>query len=453
MVPGPSDISRNHMHLRTWTLGTKRASGWSVPWPRGGWPILIRGKPGRRTVLKPLRTSTRSEPEVLTLRGLLLVGLAYLFVALMLFLAYVMMFPVRWNGLGRLGALALLFPLHLLVFTIIAAGLAVFAYFSQARLATRVFIVAAVLAALLAAVPTITLWQRARELHVPLSLSDYFANALHLNTGRPQRDRTVVYGTTTDGKNLLLDVWSTNLGNGGLLRPAIVMVHGEAWTHRNRSSTPDWNRWLNSLGHEVFDVEYRMPPPVRWQDEAGDVKAALGWVAANAAQYHVDPKRISIMGGSTGGSLAIVAAYSSDDLRLPSSIGVPPVSVRSVIDLYAPADLAMLYYTTRSPAYVRPLLREYIGGAPEEFPDRYWLVSPLGHVDEHALPTLTIIGRNDRVVSFTHARRLSAALSEAGVSNEVYSLPATDHGFDINWGGFGTQIARAKIKAFLARNP
>jgi acetyl esterase/lipase len=413
----------------------------------------VRGKPGRRTVLKPLRTSTRTEPEEFTLRGLVLTASAYAFVAFTLFLAYAMMMPVRWNGLGRLGGLALLFPLHLLAFTLIAAALAVYAYFSHARLATRVFFLAGAVSAALAFVPTIALWQRARELHVPLSFGDYFANAWHLNTGRPQHNRTVVYGTTPTGKNLLLDVWSTNLGDTGPLRPAIVMVHGEAWAHRNRSSTPDWNRWLNSLGYEVFDVEYRMPPPVRWQDEVGDVKAALGWVGANAAQYHVDPKRISLMGGSTGGSLALVAAYSTDDLRLPSSIGFATVTVRSVIDLYAPADLAMLYYTTRSPGYVRPLLREYIGGAPEEFPDRYWLLSPLGHVDEHAIPTLTIIGRNDRVVSFTHARRLNEALAEAGVFSEVYALPAVDHGFDINWGGFGTQIARARIKAFLRNNP
>jgi len=35
-----------------------------------------------------------------------------------------------------------------------------------------------------------------------------------------------------------------------------------------------------------------MPPPVRFRDEVGDVKAALGRVAAHAAVYHVDPDRI-----------------------------------------------------------------------------------------------------------------------------------------------------------------
>jgi hypothetical protein len=43
------------------------------------------------------------------------------------------------------------------------------------------------------------------------------------------------------------------------------------------------------------------------------------------------------------------------------------------------------------------------------------------------------------------------ALSKAGVSHEIYFLPGNDHSFDVNWGGFGSQIARAKINDFLER--
>jgi V8-like Glu-specific endopeptidase len=34
--------------------------------------------------------------------------------------------------------------------------------------------------------------------------------------------------------------------------------------------------WYNALGHAVFDVEYRLPPPERWRDSVGDVKGAQG---------------------------------------------------------------------------------------------------------------------------------------------------------------------------------
>jgi acetyl esterase/lipase len=140
-----------------------------------------------------------------------------------------------------------------------------------------------------------------------------------------------------------------------------------------------------------------MPPPVRWLDEIGDVKAALGWVVAHAAEYHVNPARVSVMGGSAGGNLSMLAAYSVGDPRLVPSTDVPPVAIRSVIDFYGPSHMALLYRTCESPEYVRPLMKEYLGGAAEDFPDRYRLLSPLTHVTAKAPPTITVIGTSDRL--------------------------------------------------------
>src|SRR5262249_8912331 len=152
-----------------------------------------------------------------------------------------------------------------------------------------------------------------------------------------------------------------------------------SWTHGNRSMLPDWNRWLNGLGWEVFDVEYRMPPPVRWLDEVGDVKSALGWLATHAAEYHVDPARIPLLGNSAGANLAMLAAYSVGDAQLRPSTDVPAVAVRGVVNVYGPTDMGLLYRTCESPDYVRPLMEAYIGGTPDALPDRYHLLSPLSH--------------------------------------------------------------------------
>ena len=376
---------------------------------------------------------------------------ACLLAILMAGLAYCMMNPVRWDGAGRLGALALFFPLHLLVFTVLSAALAFLSKRSGASLAAWVSRLVVILTAAMALTPTIAVWRQARQLDVPLSLGDYFANAGHLNVGVPRPERSVIYGTAKDGTKLELDVWRTGKPDSGPLRPAMVYVHGGAWTHGDRSMTPDWDRWLNELGYEVFDADYRVPPPVRWLDEIGDVKAALGWVVTHAAEYHVDPARISLMGGSAGANLSMLAAYSVGDRRLPPSTDVPPVAIRSVINFYGPSDMALLYQTCESPEYVRPLIRQYIGGPPEEFPDRYRVLSPLTHVGAKAPPTLTFIGTSDRLVSMPQALLLNEALMKAGVPHEMYPLSANDHGFDVNWGGFGTQIARVKIKRFLEK--
>ena len=377
---------------------------------------------------------------------------AFLLAVIMTMVAYYMLNPVNWDGPGKFGAIALLFPLHLLAVMVVAAGLGWLAWRSGARLATGLLTLVAVLTATMALVPSVAVWKRARQLGVPLSPGAYLAHAGRLNEGLSQPDRSVVYWTAKDGTKLELDVWSTGKPNSGPLRPAVVIVHGGAWSHGNRSMVPAWDRWLNELGYEVFDVEYRLAPPVRWQDEVGDVKCALGWVAAHAAQYGLDPARISTMGFSAGGNLAMVAAYSAGDPQLPPSCDVPPVKVRSVVNIYGPADLVLGYRSSGSLRYVQAALRQYIGGTPEEFPERYRALSPIQHIGAKTPPTFTVLGESDRLVPVNQAHVLDQTLARAGVAHETVLLPANDHGFDVNWGGFGTRIARAKIRAFLQRN-
>jgi acetyl esterase/lipase len=363
-----------------------------------------------------------------------------------------MVLPVHWSGPGKYGPYAMFFPLHVLVATPFLGAVAYASARFRAPLAAAIFALLSLLTALLALVPSLCLWRAARAWDVPLSLGTYLENAARWNVGGPVQERSVSYGVAPDGTALELDVWGTGRGRSGPRRPAIVLVHGGAWTKGSRSSLPDWNRWLNALGYEVFDVEYRLPPPARHLDEVGDVKAALGWLAANATHYHVDPARISVMGGSAGANLALLAAYSMGDPRLPPSTDVAPVAVRSVINFYGPTELELSYRSGGNPAYVRANLEAYIGGGPERFPDRYRLLSPLSHAEMGAPPTLTLTGASDRLVPAEHALLLDRALAQAGARHELYVLPATDHAFDVNWGGFATQIARAKVAAFLSRH-
>lgn len=366
-------------------------------------------------------------------------------------LAWCMAFPARWDGPGFVGAIGLSFPLHFLLPTLVALAVWWAALRRGARLSAWTAGVGALLNAVMALVPAAAVWARAPEFGVPLSLGEYLVHGARLNLGGPRPELSVIYGTARDGTPLELDVWRSGQPAEGPPRPAVVMIHGGAWTHGTRGLHPDWNRWLNGLGYEVFDVEYRLPPPARWLAEIGDVKAALGWVAAHAAEYHVDPARISVMGGSAGGNLALLAAYSRGDPRLPPSTDVPAVAVRSVVNLYGLSDLDLLYRTCESAGYMRPLLEQYVGGAPGDCPERYALLSPLTHVGAGSPPTLTLLGTSDRLVSVEQALVLDAALRGAGAPHELWLLPATDHAFDLNWGGFATQIARAKIAAFLSR--
>lgn len=368
--------------------------------------------------------------------------------------AFAMVYPVPFdNPLGLFGALLTFFPLHLLAVTAVSIGLLLLARRRRARFVAAIFAFAALLSASMALWPAVAIWRFARQQNVTLSLGDYLARATHLNLGPPQLDRTVTYGIAADGTRLLLDVWPATGDASGALHPALLRVHGGAFIHGNRSDMPDWDSWFNKRGYTVFDVQYRLPPPERWRDETGDVKCALGWVAAHAADYRVDPTRISVTGFSAGGTLAMLAAYSKDDPRLPPSCDVEPIAARSVIALYGIPDTVRIYDHSASLALVHDSSVRYIGGTLAEYPDRYAATSPMTYIGPSSPPTILLLGADDRIVPSEQLGIFDMAMRRAGATSETYLLPATDHGFDVNWGGFATQFTRAKIADFLRRYP
>ncbi|HEX3536720.1 MAG TPA: alpha/beta hydrolase [Stellaceae bacterium] len=399
----------------------------------------------------PAKTVVEWQPRGLV--GWLLSVLAIAFVIALVLAAFAMAYPLPFDSaLGLLGLLLLIFPLHLLVVTAVTVALTWLAWIGGARLAASVFLFTALLSGVMALWPSLAIWRFAQQDGVSVSLGTYLAGAAHLNQGSPQLDRTVAYGTASDGAELLLDVWPAADDNARTPRPALLLIHGGAFVGGNRSQMPDWDRWFNQLGYTVFDIGYRLPPPVRWQDEIGDVKCALGWVAAHAKEYRINPARIGIAGYSAGATLALVAAYSVGNPRLPPSCDAAPVVVHWVINLYGIPDMPGLYDTSPSLRLVHDAAARYIGGGPSQYPERHRAVSPMTYVGPSAPPTISFLGTDDRIIPASQLAALDKALKAAGAISEAYLLPATDHAFEVNWGSFAAQFARAKIAAFLGRN-
>jgi acetyl esterase/lipase len=373
--------------------------------------------------------------------------LAVMVVVLGLVLLY-MVRPVGLGGLGTFGSAGFGFSITFLYLLVVTVGLGYLARRRGALLPLTLAAVGTVLVLVIALWPTIALARWAGDHHVDVSV----ISALQAKPNPTSiRADSVTYTTTPDGTALHLDVWRAARRDGTSPGPALLHVHGGGWNGGTRGETSRWDREMARRGFQVFDVEYRLAPAASLTDEVADVKCALGWIAEHAGTYAVDTRRISVMGGSAGGHLAMLAAYSSGDPALPPSCDVPAVAVRSVVNLYGPGDLTDLYRHSGSRGALVASVRQYLGGTPDQHPGTYEQLSPITHVSAASPPTLTVSGRSDRVVPTGQLHELHRVLAAAGVAEELFLLPATDHGFDQNWTALSTQIARRLIPAFLAR--
>lgn len=231
------------------------------------------------------------------------------------------------------------------------------------------------------------------------------------------------------------------------------MIHGGGYSGGERSDGRNWDRWLAARGYTVFDIDYRLDPPVSWNLAAPDAECAMAWLAAHATDYRIAPDRMLVAGQSAGAGLAMQVAYGVLDGTFASSCGGTVPEPKAVFALYPPDDFAMAWEmnTGIGSAGARALSTAYIGGSPQQFPERYRAVSAVFHVSPGLPPTLIAAGEHDYLVPFAGHREIVKNFDLAGVSNVLVAVPYSTHAYDFAWGSLGAQITRQALADFLAR--
>jgi acetyl esterase/lipase len=274
-------------------------------------------------------------------------------------------------------------------------------------------------------------------------------------TGEPRWERDIPFWTIpgTD-RALLCDVWQPPAGvpRSGLV---FVYLHGAGWyTFDKDFGTRPFFHQLAAQGHVIMDVANRLCPEVDIYGMTGDVKRAVAWMKANAGRYGADPEGVVLGGGSSGGHLALLAAYAPDHpLLTPADVQGCDLSVAAVVSYYGPTDLLACYERLNQKRLVGKLpkveiglpgaaemkknmqdagrLDLLLGGLPGEVPEVYALASPVSHVHPGCPPTLLIQGEADVITPAAATRALHRRLVECGVPAVNIIYPLTNHAFDL----------------------
>jgi acetyl esterase len=97
--------------------------------------------------------------------------------------------------------------------------------------------------------------------------------------------------------------------------PLMIDLHGGAWCSQDRTSDAMFNEALAKSGVVVAALDFRMPPAAGYPASLADINYATRWLKARAGQLRARPERIGMIGISSGGHLAMLAALRPRDTR------------------------------------------------------------------------------------------------------------------------------------------
>jgi len=110
--------------------------------------------------------------------------------------------------------------------------------------------------------------------------------------------------------------------------PIIVDLHGGAWCKKDRMSDAGTDEPLAKSGVIVVALDFRMPPDAGYPASLADVNYAIRWCKAHAAEWNGRADRVGVLGVSSGGHQAMLAAMRPADMRYAAL----PLAGKSAVD-------------------------------------------------------------------------------------------------------------------------
>ncbi|MBM3758220.1 MAG: alpha/beta hydrolase [Acidobacteria bacterium] len=202
-------------------------------------------------------------------------------------------------------------------------------------------------------------------------------------------------------------------------------------------------QWLNSQGISAFVLKYRLGPRYRHPVMIGDAQRALRIVRARAAEWHVNPGKIGVMGFSAGGHLAATVATHFDAGNPSAADAIDRAGSRP--------DFAILCYpviTFTEEAYVhKGSRRNLLGDTPDSA-----LVQNLSNeraVTKETPPTFLFHTDADTGVPPENSVLFYLALRKHGVPAELHIYEKGPHGVGLGWSDVALSSWPARLADWL----
>lgn len=243
---------------------------------------------------------------------------------------------------------------------------------------------------------------------------------------QPAREFKDVVFATVDGKPLALDIY---LPKDVKSPPLIVWVHGGAWSLYDKSQYP---KALAENAFALASVDFRQSTAARFPAQVHDIKAAIRFLRAKAADYGYRADKIAIAGASSGGHLAAMVGVTNGDKELEGTVGEyvkTSSDVQAIVSYFGASNLTTIL--TQSTPYGlnvrKPALDRLLGGQPEAVPELAKLASPVLHVDAKDPPLYLLHGDQDPQMPINQSHELEGAYEQLGLDASLDVVHGAAH--------------------------
>ncbi len=149
---------------------------------------------------------------------------------------------------------------------------------------------------------------------------------------------------------MVLDLYLPEREEGERL-PLVIFVHGGGWVRGSHRTYRPAAIAFAKRGFATATVEYRLAGEAMFPAAIYDMKAAIRWLRACAHDFHLDPKRFGIAGGSAGGNIAMLTAVTCGDSRFegPADHLDQSSELQCVVSLYGAMSWTARSWTDSKP--------------------------------------------------------------------------------------------------------
>lgn len=223
-------------------------------------------------------------------------------------------------------------------------------------------------------------------------------------------------------------------------KPAVIYVSGGGFVQSTKEAALDQRSFVAEAGFVVASIQYRtLADGATYRDTVVDVKAAVRYLRAHAAEYGIDPTRIGLWGESAGGYLVAMAGVTSGQPQFEQGGNLDQSSrVQAVVDKFGTSNMARIAadfdLATRqyfaSPGIPMAL---YVNGLAstqslQQDPTAATTANPITYASFGDPPFLVLHGSADNLISPSQTLILHQALRAAGVRSTRLVLAGARHG-------------------------